>query len=312
MSDQVTICEMSARDGMQVLNRSGRVPFEMRLALLRALERARLPYIEVGSFVSPKIFPHLQDTPELFRDAHDATYRGQLAGLMPNLRYYEQFKDTPNLMTAAVFVSASEEYSQKNKNISIHDDLADAKRIAEVARQQGHRVRAHLSGAFRDPIRSDTQTDPDFVRQMCQELIRAGCETVALADTSGRATPPDIQRTIAHLVSHEIDLARIGVHLHDRFDHAMANAWEAYRLGVRTFDSALGGIGGNPSVIDSVGNLATERLVQFFTLMGVETGIDLAALKQALTIVYRMTQLVGDPPPSSSRLMHEILAEGGA
>jgi len=307
MADSVTICEMSPRDGMQVLNRSGRIPFEMRLSLIRALQKTRLPYIEVGSFVSPKIFPQLQDTPQLLRDAQDPSYRGQLAVLVPNLRYYEQFTDTPNLTTVAVFVSASEEYSQKNKNISIHDDLLDAKRIAQQARSDGRGVRAHLSAAFRDPIRSDIQTAPDFVCRVCAELIQTGCDTVALADTDGRATPLDLRRTITHLSQSGTDLAKIGIHLHDRFNHAIANAWEAYGLGIRTFDGALGGVGGNPSAIDSVGNIATESLVQFFSQMGIETGIDIAALREALLIVYQMTQLVGDPPPAS-RMMREILA----
>ena len=75
---------------------------------------------------------------------------------------------------------------------------------------------------------------------------------------------------------------------------------EAYGLGIRSFDSALGGVGGNPSAIDSVGNIATESLVQFFSQMGIETGIDINAFaRPAPLIVYRIDQLVGDPPPAS-------------
>ncbi len=235
MPQHVTICEMSPRDGLQVLNRSQRIPLEMRRSLIQSLQRAKFPYIEVGSFVSEKYVPQMRDTPELFR-AKLPEYSGQLAALVPNAAYYERFKETPNLNTVAIFLSASEAYSLKNKKIAIADDLADAKQIAAAARKRGHRLRTHLSGAFRDPIDS-SETDADLVARISNELIQMGCETVALADTDGRATPGDLERTISRVAS-SIDMSRIGVHLHDRSGAAIANAREAYRLGI--LSSTLG------------------------------------------------------------------------
>ncbi len=309
MSETVTICEMSPRDGMQAVNCAQRIPFEMRLELIHTLMRARLPYIEVGSFVSPKVLPHMEDTPRLFEQLDATGYAGQLAALVPNARQYERFRDTPNLTTVALFLSASEAYSQKNKRVSIADDLADARQVAEQARGHGHRLRAHLSAAFRDPLGGEGATDPDVVARVARDLIGIGCETVALADTDGRATPPEVRRTMAHLLGAGVDVARLGVHLHDRDGHAVANAWEAFGLGVRTFDAAVGGIGGNRALPDSVGNVATESLVAFFERMGVATGVDPAALRDALLLVDRMTQLAGEPRPTT-HLMQELLAPG--
>ena len=116
MADRVTICEMSPRDGMQSVNRDCRIPIEMRLKLIDALKRARFPYIEAASFVSPKVFPQFADSAELLTRAGPYEH-GQLAALVPNLKYYEQFKSTPNLRCVAVFLSASDEYSRKNKRI---------------------------------------------------------------------------------------------------------------------------------------------------------------------------------------------------
>jgi hydroxymethylglutaryl-CoA lyase len=212
------------------------------------------------------------------------------------VRQYERFKDTPNLTTVAVFVSASDAYSRENKRVSIADDLADARQIARQAQSRGHRLRAHVSAAFRDPLGGRGATDLDVVARVTRELIDAGCQTVALADTDGRATPPEVGRTIGRLTDGGIDVARIGVHLHDRFGHAIANAWEAYRLGVRTFDGAAGGIGGNRALADAVGNIATETLVEFFERVGAATGIDRDALSDALRIVREMAQLAGESP----------------
>jgi isopropylmalate/homocitrate/citramalate synthase len=294
MVDKVMICEMSPRDGMQAVNRSLRIPFEMRLELVRTLMRARLPYVEVGSFVSPKVMPHMEDTPRLFGQLDASNYAGQLAALVPNERKYERFGDTPNMTTVAIFVSASEAYSQKNKSVGIDEDLAHAWQIAQMAWARGHRLRAHLSAAFRDPLGAQAETDPRVVARVSRELIEIGCETVALADTDGRATPRDLQRTIAHLLDSHVDVARLGVHLHDRAGHAIDNAAIAYRLGVRTFDGAAGGIGGNRTLEDAVGNVATESLVELFQRMDVETGIDPNVLRDALRLVREMLQLVGD------------------
>src|SRR3954451_15856174 len=86
MSNRVIICEMSPRDGMQSVNRDCRIPIEMRLALIDALKRARFPYIEAASFVSPKVFPQFADSVDVLTrsGAYDA---GQLAALVPNFEY---------------------------------------------------------------------------------------------------------------------------------------------------------------------------------------------------------------------------------
>ncbi len=293
MPQVATICEMSLRDGMQILNRSCRIPLDMRLSLLRALQQACCAYIEVGSFVSERAFPQFQDTVQLFQQAGAPGFSGQLAALVPNFKYYEKFRDTPNLTTVAMFLSASEQYSQQNKRMTIAEDLTESKRLAELVRSQGHRIRAHLSAAFRSLPPQEGPSDLEIVTRMCTELLDMGCETVALADTDGCASPLDMQRVIPHLET-RVDIKRLGVHLHDRFGQAIANAWEAYRLGIRTFDSAIGGIGGNKAVEKSVGNIATEDLVNLFRLMRVDTGIDLHAIQDALRIVHEMAKLVGE------------------
>ena len=53
----VRICDVTMRDGMQVLNRRNVVPIEIRLQLFDALQRARIPYLEVGSYVNSRVIP---------------------------------------------------------------------------------------------------------------------------------------------------------------------------------------------------------------------------------------------------------------
>jgi hydroxymethylglutaryl-CoA lyase len=57
----------------------------------------------------------------------------------------------------------------------------------------------------------------------------------------------------------------------------------AYNAGCRRFDSALTGLGGCPFAGDElVGNIATETVVRTLSEHGIDTGLELSALKPAL------------------------------
>jgi hydroxymethylglutaryl-CoA lyase len=56
-------------------------------------------------------------------------------------------------------------------------------------------------------------------------------------------------------------------------------------VGVTTFDSSLGGLGGCPFAPGASGNIVTEDLVFMLEAMGLGTGIDLEALLRVRKIV---------------------------
>jgi len=297
---EVKICDVSLRDGMQILNRHAVIPLEARLKLVGGLVRAGLPYIEVGSFVNPRVVPAMRDTTEMLRRM--PPYDGQIAALAPTLEYYEHLKKAPRVNTVALFVSASERYSQKNTRMSVDQALDAAAGVAAAARADGYHLRGYLSYAFRE---RGSEMPVAEVEEICGRLVEMGCDTVALSDTDGLATPRDIERLVGHLAD-TIGLVAIGVHLHDRRGLGVTNAYAAYRAGVRIFDSAIGGIGGAITVAHSAGNVATEELVSMFDSLGVDTGIDIEPLIEAGCRVSQMAEEVGDPPPPSKIVLDEI------
>jgi hydroxymethylglutaryl-CoA lyase len=300
---EVKICDVSLRDGMQILNRHAVIPLEARLQLIEALIRAGVPYIEVGSFVNPRVVPAMRDTAELLRRI--PPYSGQIAALAPTLDYYNLLKQAERVNTVALFVSASEEYSQKNTHMSVSEALAAAEKVANAARSDGYRLRGYLSYAFRDPSQPDGLTSADEVAAACGRLVEMGCETIALSDTDGMASPNDIARVVGK-VADRVDLDYLGVHLHDRRGLGITNAYAAYRAGVRSFDASIGGIGGAITVRHSIGNISTEELVCMFDSIGAETGIDVAPLVEAGLRVSQMADFVGDPPPPSKIILDEL------
>ena len=82
-------------------------------------------------------------------------------------------------------------------------------------------------------------------------------------------------------------------HMHNTRGLGLANCLAAYDVGVRTFDSSLGGLGGCPYAPGASGNVVTEDLVFMFEAMGVKTGVNLEKLLQARMPL--MTGLPGEP-----------------
>ncbi|MCP3960023.1 MAG: hydroxymethylglutaryl-CoA lyase [bacterium] len=302
---EVKICDVTLRDGMQVLNRNALIPVRMRLRLAETLQRAHIPYIEAGSFVNPRIVSAMQDTTELFAQLRPAKGQ-QLAALVPKLKYYQQMKLTPHVDTVALFISASETYSLANTRMTPAEAVKNAREVATAAREDGYRVRAYLSYAFREMLIAPGEMPTDTVELLCEHLLEMGCETIALSDTDGRSTGRDVERMINH-VDRTLGLDHMGVHLHDLHGLGLVNSLIAYQLGIRTFDCSIGGLGGNKIVENSIGNVATEELVNMFNGMGVATGIDFDFLLRAGRVVIDMAHFVGDPAPPSRILADQLL-----
>lgn len=299
---EVKICDVTLRDGMQVLNRDATLSLEQRAELARSLQGSGLSYLEVGSLVHPRVVPSMRDTSELVARLQPLPEQ-QLAILVPNARYYRKMAKVSNIDTVAVFVSASEAYSQLNLHRTVEQGLNAAREVARLARQDGYRVRAYVSYSFREKGPDSSAMPPETIVRLSEQLLEAGCEEISLGDTDGKASPRDVESLLVHLKP-RTGLQPIAAHLHDRYGAGLANALLAHQAGIRIFDSSLGGVGGNQLLADAVGNIATEELVHLFEGLGIETGVDYEALLEAGRLLVELVRQVGDPPPPSKILAH--------
>ena len=300
---EVKICDVTLRDGLQALDQEARLPFDLRIGLFDALKRARLPYVEVGSFVNTRVMPSMAATPELL--AAITPDDVETGVLVPTMKYFEKARQAPNLTTVALLLSASEGYSKLNTRMTTQEAMRAALDVSEAAFRDGYRVRAYLSYAFRDYGEENLPQSTEPVRQLCARLLEAGCEMVAVSDTNGTATPGDVRRMLAALAD-SIGLEKIGVHFHDRYGLGITNSYVAYESGVRIFDGAIGGIGGNKMVKGSVSNVSTEELVFMFHSIGVDTGTRFEALVEAGHIVEDMIRALEAPPSQSKILLNRV------
>jgi hydroxymethylglutaryl-CoA lyase len=132
------------------------------------------------------------------------------------------------------------------------------------------------------------------VRDVTERLLAMGVDQVAISDTVGAASPRDVATTVEHVLRH-VPRRRIALHFHDTFGTAVANVYAGLQLGVDTFDSSAGGLGGCPFAPGAAGNLATEDLVYLLDRLGIESGVDIGRVLEAAEVV---TDYLGRPPVS--------------
>jgi hydroxymethylglutaryl-CoA lyase len=118
------------------------------------------------------------------------------------------------------------------------------------------------------------------VTRLFERLDALGIEEFSLGDTIGVGVPKQV-RALVSAVADVVPLERVALHMHDTYGRALANVAAGYEAGVRTFDSALGGLGGCPYAPGASGNVATEDVVDLFERSGVSTGVSLEALVDA-------------------------------
>jgi hydroxymethylglutaryl-CoA lyase len=118
------------------------------------------------------------------------------------------------------------------------------------------------------------------VAGLSERLLALGAFEVALSDTIGVARPGQV-RAVLDAVRAVVPLDRTALHVHDTRGTGLANILMALSLGVTTFDSSAGGLGGCPYAPGAAGNLATEDLLYMLDGLGVRTGVDLSGVVAA-------------------------------
>jgi hydroxymethylglutaryl-CoA lyase len=278
VNTSVRIVEVGPRDGLQ--NEQKTLPVEKRLEYIRLLGDAGLKEIEVGSFVHPKWIPQLADSEELIARLPKAP-GVRYSALVPNMKGLERALAT-GIKRIAVFTAASETFNRKNINMSIAESLDVFRPVVERALREGLSVRGYISTCFVCPYEGAIAKEK--VAEVADALFTLGVDEVSIGDTIGAATPLDVERTVGHLLD-QFPASGLAMHFHDTYGMAIANVFASLRLGISSFDSSAGGIGGCPYAPGAAGNVSTEKLVYLFDRLGIDSGVSIDRLRAAASFI---------------------------
>ncbi|MED1872217.1 hydroxymethylglutaryl-CoA lyase [Brevibacillus borstelensis] len=274
MTRDVTILEVGPRDGLQ--NEAGFIPTEKKQQLIRMLADAGLTRIEATSFVHPKRVPQMADAEEVARSLADIPHVS-FSALVPNRKGYERAASYA-LGEINWVTSASPAFNKANINQTIEENLEAFRELVPLAGESGRLLRFSIATSFGCPFAG--RVDPDVVVRLAELALDAGAGEISIADTIGIAVPDEVFSLCDRLVK-AVGSERLSLHLHDTRGLALTNTYAAYTAGIRTFETAAGGLGGCPFAPGAAGNVATEDVVYMFERMKVKTGIEFSKLLDA-------------------------------
>jgi hydroxymethylglutaryl-CoA lyase len=282
------IREVGPRDGFQ--NEPDLIPTADKVRLIEALASAGIRRLEVTSFARADVIPQLADAAQVLERVSvpdDVT----LSVLVPNARGLQAaLEHRDRFGEVGVFVSASETHNRRNVNRSIAESIAALERMIPTARSAGLRCQAVVAVAFGCPFEGHVAIP--HVIGLARRLADAGADEIGFGDTTGMANPRRVRELFGaarRALPAEIELT---AHFHNTRGQGLANVLAALDVGIDSFESSFGELGGCPVPPGSTGNIATEDLVSMLHEMGVETGIDLDALLVASRAV---EQVLGRP-----------------
>jgi len=265
------------RDAMQGLSHF--VPTETKIKYLNRLLSVGFNRLDFGSFVNPKAIPQLRDTAEVIGKLDLSHTKSSLLAIIANLRGAEQAVEFDEVKYVGFPLSISQEFQKRNTNKTIEEAIEELAKIQNLCLVRGKKLVVYLSMAFGNPYGEKYSSELILLRG--QEMVDLGVKELSISDTVGLATPDEVKAVFQTLSGHWKGV-EITAHLHANPDLATQKINAAWEGGCRQFDLALGGYGGCPMAEDElIGNISTERMLDWAKSKNLETGLNLKALSTA-------------------------------
>ncbi len=276
-NNRVRFLDTTLRDGEQSAGIGMTVDEKMEIA--KQLERLKVDIIEAGfAASSPGDFRAVNNIAREVRGPVIAS----LARAHPNDvdQAWEAIKvaESPRIH---VFLSSSEIHV-------MHQLRKNREEVMDMAVSMVERAKGYCSDVEFSPMDA-TRTDPEYLYQMLEAVIRAGATTINVADTVGYAIPSNFAQLLKNIQERVpgMDNVTLSVHCHNDLGLAVSNSLAAIEAGARQVEGCINGIGeraGNASLEEIIMSLDTRN-----DLFQVDIGIDTTQIYPTSRMVSRIT-----------------------
>lgn len=271
----IQICEVSPRDGLQ--NEKTLLTTDEKIELVTRSIAAGITRIEVTSFVHPLKVPQMADA-EAVMAGVPRVAGVKYAGLVMNQRGLDRAL-AAGVDEVDIVVVATDTFAGKNQGVTSQESIRIASELVAAARAANVASTITVGAAFGCPFEGEVSLER--LTAIIADVVAAGPDEIALADTIGVAVPTDVTQRVAILKSLAPASTPLRLHLHDTRHTGVANAVAAVVAGIQVLDSSIGGAGGCPFAPKATGNVATEDLIYLFNRMRISTGVDLDLIIEA-------------------------------
>jgi hydroxymethylglutaryl-CoA lyase len=255
------------------------IPTEKKINYINALLKVGFDTIDFGSFVSPKAIPQMADTAEVISKIEIQNSKTKLLAIIANERGAQDAVLYDEISYFGFPFSVSETFQQRNTNSTIEASFSRVEEIQNLCIKNKKELIVYISMGFGNPY-GDVYNE-EIVFEWVNKMVAMDIKIISLADTVGLATSEQVNKMTKYLVNLLPEI-EIGVHLHSTVENRKAKLKAALQAGCVRYDGALKGIGGCPMAgNDLVGNMDTEFMIDYFEQLGIDTGINKEALKEA-------------------------------
>jgi len=255
------------------------IPTATKVQYLNQLLKVGFHTLDFGSFVSPKAVPQMQDTWQIIPDLDLSHTPTELLAIVANIRGADEAATFDQITYLGYPFSISESFQQRNTHTHLEEAFLTVAQIQELCLAYDKKLVVYLSMAFGNPY--NDLWDVAIVSHWADRMRSIGIEILSLADTVGIADAPTITTVFDELINDFPEL-EIGAHLHTTAHNWREKLEAAYNCGCRRFDGAIKGFGGCPFAKDElVGNLPTEKLIQFFRERDIALSLDEEEFRKA-------------------------------
>jgi len=302
-SDYVRIFDTTLRDGEQ--SPGATMTSEEKLEVARILSRLGVDVIEAGfPAASPDdlaAVKHIAETvgqtvpdgrpPRKNADGSDSFEPPIIAGLARTherdiQKAYEAVRHAkhPRIHT---FLATSPVHREHKLRMSKEQVIERAVKMVTLARSLCEDIEFSPEDAGR--------TEPEFLYEVLEAVIKAGATTLNIPDTVGYTLPHEFGAMIKGIKENVkgVDDCIISVHCHNDLGLATANALAGILNGARQAEVTINGIG------ERAGNTALEEVAMTLTtrrpIFNLQTGIDTTQLTRASRLVSSRTGMQVQP-----------------
>lgn len=268
------------RDAMQGIHDF--IPTATKIKYIQSLLSVGFEALDCGSFVSAKYIPQMADTAEVIRGLDLSDTKTKLSVIVANKRGAEDAAKFEQISFMGYPFSISETFQVRNTNSTIEQALETVKGIQETCISNNKEFVLYISMAFGNPY--GDVWNIEVAEKWVAEMQKLGIKYLSLSDTVGVADAETITYLYKELIGRFPGM-EFGAHFHTNPATWLDKIEPAYNSGCRRFDGAIRGFGGCPMAKDDlVGNMPTERLLDFFEELNVNTGLDKAAFAKSMAL----------------------------
>jgi hydroxymethylglutaryl-CoA lyase len=298
----VEIVDDTMREGLQIERAD--IPVSEKLRLLDALGETGARVISIGSFAHPKWTPQMaciDEIAEKFTPKPGVTYTAAIfnqKGFERADKWYPKL-DVRRRRGFMTMVELCDTFCRRNYNRTQAQQVAGLDATVAAARNAGATTASvGLGNPFGSNFEGEFTLEQrmDMLALMIGKWQDAGIPVTrcSFVEAMGWNLPHTVSETLEAIQDRWPTITDFHLHLHNTRGTTIASYYEALRLGVREFDTSIGGMGGCPYCGNgrAAGHVPTEDFVDLCHELGIETGYNLDKLIEAAAIA---EEVVGHP-----------------